>query len=213
MYSAMPPTDGAVTPAVAAGIPGCVPSSRNPAKHLVVVAISLLVAVASALLVCGQHSAAATSGGQVARCGGGKIFLSEKEKNTFKRHNGIRRRHNLPTFCVHPELEKAARYHSEDMIKRDYFSHDTMGSNENFAERIEGFGYTGYSAMAENIAYGAGTAGSPRRIMSAWMHSDGHRRNILDPQLRQIGIGVYVGNWKGQKNTSVYTVDFGAKRR
>ena len=99
------------------------------------------------------------------------------------------------------------------MIKRDYFSHDTMGSDESFAERIESFGYTDYSTMAENIAYGAGTACSARRIMRAWMHSDGHRHNILDRQLRQIGIGVHVGTWKGQKNTSVYTVDFGAKRR
>jgi uncharacterized protein YkwD len=67
--------------------------------------------------------------------------------------------------------------------------------------------------MAENLAYGSGSDGSPRRIMRAWMHSDGHRYNILDPQLRQIGIGVHVGIWKGHKHTSMYTVDFGAKRR
>jgi uncharacterized protein YkwD len=213
MYSAMPPTDGTATPAGASGIPGCVRSSSNAGKHLAVVVISLHVAVASALLVCGQQSDAATSGGKVDRCGGGKIFLSEKERNTFKRHNGIRRRHHLRAFCVHPALEKAARYHSEDMIKRNYFSHDTMGRDEDFAERIKSFGYTDYITMAENLAYGSGSDGSPRRIMRAWMHSDGHRYNILDPQLRQIGIGVHVGIWKGHKHTSMYTVDFGAKRR
>ena len=213
MYSAMPPTDGTATPAGASGIPGCARSSSNVTKHLAVVAISLLVTVVSVLLVCDQQSDAATSGGQVARCGGGKIFLSEKERNTFKLHNEIRRRHDLPTFCVHPALEKAARNHSEDMIKRDYFSHDTMGRNEDFAERIKSFGYTDYFTIAENIAYGAGSAGSPRRIMLLWMRSDGHRRNILDPKLREIGVGVHVDNWKGQDNTSMYTADFGTRRR
>jgi uncharacterized protein YkwD len=199
MYSAMPPTDGTAMPAGASGIPDHARSSSNAGKHLAIVVISLLLAVTSALLVCGQQSEAATSGGKVATCSGGKIFLSEKEINTFKRHNGIRRRHNLPTFCVHPDLQKAARYHSEDMIKRDYFSHDTMGRNEDFSKRIKSFGYTDYFTMAENIAYGSGSAGKPRRIMRLWMHSDGHRRNILDPRLRQIGIGVHVGTWKGHK--------------
>ena len=213
MYSVMPPTDGAATPAQ---VPGTTDRARSRSKagtHLAVVVISLLLAVTSAVLLCGQQGDAATSGGRVATCGGGRIFLSEKELNTFKRHNEIRRRHDLPTFCVHPDLEKAARYHSEDMIKRDYFSHDTMGRDEDFSERIKSFGYTGFSTIAENIAYGAGAAGSPRGIMREWMQSDGHRHNILDPQLRQIGIGVHVGTWKGQKNTSMYTADFGAKRR
>jgi uncharacterized protein YkwD len=213
MYSAMPSTDGTATPADAPGIPGCVRSNRNAGTLLTVIAISLLVAVASALLACGQKSDAATSGGMVATCGGGNIFLSDKERETFKRHNGIRKRHDLPTFCLHPALEKAARYHSEDMIERDYFSHDTMGRDEDFAARIESFGYTDYLTIAENIAYGSGSDGNPRRIMRAWMHSDGHRHNILDPQLRQIGIGVHVGNWKGYELTSMYTADFGAKRR
>jgi uncharacterized protein YkwD len=209
----MLPTERTVAPDAVAGIPYRAPSNSYAGKHLVVVAISLLLAVASMLLVCDQRSDAAVSGGKVATCNGGTIYLSAKEKDTFERHNGIRRRHGLPKFCVHPALEKAARNHSEDMVKRDYFSHDTAGRNEDFAERIEGFGYTSYSALAENIAYGVGSDGSPRHIMSAWMHSDGHRHNILDPRLRQVGIGVFVGNWKGYEGTSMYTVDFGTKRR
>ena len=74
------------------------------------------------------------------------------------------------------------------MIKRNYFSHDTMGRNEDFAERIKSFGYTDFFTMAENIAHGSGSAGNPRRIMRLWMHSDGHRHNILDPKLRQIAL-------------------------
>ena len=70
-----------------------------------------------------------------------------------------------------------------------------------------------FPALAENIAHGAGSDGSPRSIMRVWMHSGGHRHNVLDPQLRQIGVGVFVGNWKDYENTSMYTADFGAIRR
>ncbi|HEX5849751.1 MAG TPA: CAP domain-containing protein [Rubrobacter sp.] len=213
MSSVMPPTVGSAAPDGAAGIPNLAPSDGHAGKHLVVVAMSLFLAVASMVLICGQQGEAATAGGEVATCGGGSIYLSAKERETFKRHNAIRGRQDLPRFCLHPALQKAARHHSEDMVKRDYFSHDTMGRNEDFSERIESFGYTSYSTLAENIAYGSGSDGSPSRIMRAWMRSDGHRRNILDPRLRQIGIGVFVGNWKGREGTSMYTADFGARQR
>lgn len=212
MSSVMPPTEGTVAPDDPVDFPHHAQSGSYAGKHLAVVAMSLLLAVASMVLIHGQQSDAATSGGKVATCGGGSIYLSAKERETFRRHNGIRGRRDLPSFCVHPALQRAARHHSEDMVKRDYFSHDTVGRNEDFSERVEGFGYTNYSTLAENIAYGAGSEGSPRRIMRAWMHSEGHRRNILDPRLRQIGIGVFVGNWKGREGTSMYTADFGAKR-
>jgi uncharacterized protein YkwD len=95
-------------------------ASRNAAmKRVVILAISVLLATMAAIgfLAADQESATA-AGGKVNRCGGGKIFLDDKEKRTFALHNEIHRQHNLPTFCVHPALEKAARDHSEDMIRR-----------------------------------------------------------------------------------------------
>ena len=47
--------------------------------------------------------------------------------------------------------------------------------------------------------YGSGSAGTHRRLMRLWIHSDGHRRNILDPRLRKIGIGVHTGTWKDHR--------------
>jgi hypothetical protein len=78
MYSAMPPTDGTAMPAGASGIPDHARSSSNAGKHLAIVVISLLLAVTSALLVCGQQSEAATSGGKVATCGGGRTFCPKR---------------------------------------------------------------------------------------------------------------------------------------
>ena len=69
----------------------------------------------------------------------------------------------MPTFCVHPALEQVARRHSEDMIGRDYFSHETKGRDEGFAARIRRFGYDDYRAVGENIALG----GNQIRIIRA----------------------------------------------
>lgn len=160
-------------------------------------------------------SAQAASGGYVAKCGGGKIFLNSKERATFLLHNKIRRNHGLKPFCVHPNLEKAARAHSKDMIQRDYFSHDTKGGGT-FEQRLKNYGYTpsGYSyyLVGENIAWGSGSYGTPDYIVSQWMHSTEHRHNILNGKFRQIGIGTYNGTFQGYQNATMYTTDFGTRR-
>jgi uncharacterized protein YkwD len=181
-------------------------------RRVAVVAVSILVAVAVGFLV-GDPQTVAAAGYKAKRCGGGKVVLSGREKKAFVIHNRIRRRHHLPTFCVHPALEQAARRHSKDMIARDYLSHRTIGRDEGFAARIRRFGYDGYRTIGENIALGGNRAGTPVRIMHAWMNSEGHKRNILNGKFRQIGIGASTGNYKGRESVSIYTADFGAKRR
>ncbi len=51
-------------------------------------------------------------------------------------HNRKRASRGLPRLCVHPKLQKAARAHSVDMIRRDYFSHNTKGRNEGPCQRL-----------------------------------------------------------------------------
>ena len=53
----------------------------------------------------------------------------------------------------------------------------------------------------ENIAYGYE---SPRALVSAWMHSEGHRANILDPHFHRIG----VSGWRATNGTTYATQDF-----
>ena len=59
-------------------------------------------------------------------------------------------------------MEQVARRHSEDMIGRNYFSHETKGRDEGFAARIRRFGHDD-RAVGENIALG----GNPIRIIRA----------------------------------------------
>jgi uncharacterized protein YkwD len=44
------------------------------------------------------------------------------------------------------------------------------------------------------------------------MGSSGHRTNILDRRVREVGIGTATGKYKGTKRYTMYTVDFGRRR-
>jgi uncharacterized protein YkwD len=68
-------------------------------------------------------------------------------------------------------------------------------------------------SLGENIAWGSGELASPAAIVRSWMHSSGHRRNILDGGFRNIGIGVASGapaDVQGQP-AATYTTDFGSR--
>jgi uncharacterized protein YkwD len=186
-------------------------------RAAVVVACFLVASIfAVGVSVTDPTAAQAAGGGYVEKCGGGEIFLNEKEERTFVLHNEIRIKHELPTFCVHPMLQEAARAHSKDMLRRDYFSHNTKGRGS-FGKRLQRFGYDadGYAhyRAGENIAYGSGPYGEPDNRMRAWMKSEGHRHNILNDEFREIGVGTETGDYKGFNGVTMYTVDFGVRRR
>ena len=199
-------------------------ASKPPATGATVVkrvvlllTLAILTAVAAvSVSVADPNPARAAGGGYVAKCGEGTIFLNEKERKTFVLHNQIRRDRDLKPFCVHPKLQKAARSHSRDMIERDYFSHDTKGG-DSFDARLKAFGYAPdgyrYYATGENIAYGSGPYGEPANIMDAWMKSDGHRHNILKAEFREIGVGTHTGTYMNTDGATMYTADFGVRRR
>ncbi|MGA8247206.1 MAG: CAP domain-containing protein [Nocardioides sp.] len=57
------------------------------------------------------------------------------------------------------------------------------------------------STAGENIAFGYET---PHALVSAWMHSKGHRENILDPHFHRIG----VAGWRDTDGRTYATQDF-----
>lgn len=177
-------------------------------RHIAVLLTSVFLAVLAAVGVSAvepQQVGAATT---VRTCGGGTINLGDAEKRMLTLHNQERAKRDLPRFCVHPALVRAAEAHSKDMIQRDYFSHNTKGRNESACERVRRYGYR-WQVCAENIAWGAGALGRPDPIFDGWMDSSGHRSNILNRKYREIGIGAYRGTFKRYSNVTMWTVDFG----
>lgn len=87
-----------------------------------------------------------------------------------------------------PQLRAAAQGHSDDMAKRDFFSH-TSPDGADPGKRTTAAGYR-WSTYGENIAKGQQTAQS---VMESWMNSSGHRANILNCSFKDIGVGIHQG--------------------
>jgi uncharacterized protein YkwD len=107
----------------------------------------------------------------------------------------------------HGQLAAAAQGHADDMAAQGYFSHTSV-DGRTFDQRIRNAGYAG-RAIAENIAWGSSSLGTPRRIVGAWMSSTGHRANILNGGLSDSGIGV-APRTPGGASGGTYVQDFGA---
>jgi serralysin len=93
---------------------------------------------------------------------------------------------SLSPLTFNTQLLNAAETHSQNMALQDFFSH-TGKDGSSLGSRISATGYQ-FSAAAENIAGGSST---PEQVVSSWMNSSGHRANILNPNLKEIGIGYY----------------------
>ena len=93
-----------------------------------------------------------------------------------------------PTLGALPQLFASARFHADDMAANSHFDHTSFDGTP-FGQRIRRF-YSG-SAAAENIALYPGQ--DAYSVISGWMDSDGHRRNILDGSLNRLGGGYAVG--------------------
>lgn len=98
--------------------------------------------------------------------------------------NAIRRENGLGELSLNWELSRVARYKSQDMVDKHYFSHTSPTYGTPF-QMMKAFGIT-YRAAGENIAYGYST---PQTVVNAWMNSEGHRKNILNASFTQIGVG------------------------
>jgi len=89
-----------------------------------------------------------------------------------------------PSVHADDRLAAAARGHSEDMRERDFFDH-TNPDGDGPGERARAAGYDWWAS--ENIAWGYRTA---EAVVAGWMDSPGHRRNILNCDVTEIGVGV-----------------------
>jgi uncharacterized protein YkwD len=108
------------------------------------------------------------------------------------------------------KLTRAAAGHAGDMVAKHYFDH-TSKSGASFVTRIKRTGWTRSRrswTVGENIGYGSGSLATPREMVKAWMHSAGHRQNILARQFKLIGIGVANGAPTGGGGAT-YATDFG----
>lgn len=98
-------------------------------------------------------------------------------------------------------LSGTARAHAQDAVTRKWWvdgadPHVTP-DGKSPSDRMRAAGYCPtptYWKVAENVYWGWGSpAQTPRMAVQWWMGSTGHRLNILDPDLHELGVGVVQG--------------------
>lgn len=103
--------------------------------------------------------------------------------------NQQRAKNGLASLTLNWQVSRVARYKSQDMCDKNYFSHQspTYGSPFDMLKQFN----INYTVAGENIAKGQKTA---QAVMNSWMNSQGHRENILNKNFTQIGVGYYNKN-------------------
>lgn len=106
------------------------------------------------------------------------------EKEVVRLVNNVRAQNGLMPLTENWQLSRVARYKSQDMHDKKYFSHTSPTYGSPF-DMIRNFNIK-FNYAGENIAMGYTT---PAAVVDGWMNSSGHRANILNKNFTQIGVG------------------------
>jgi uncharacterized protein YkwD len=114
----------------------------------------------------------------------------------IKETNIVRQKDGLPPLTENGLLNRVADRRVEDMLQQQYFGHISP-SGQGSAEFAQQVGYH-YRRLGENIGFISPYA-TDRRFIEGWMQSPGHRRNILNGEVKDIGVSVKKGFLKGEE--------------
>ena len=136
---------------------------------------------------------------------------------TVDQINTLRAERGLDRLSFSQALFASALEHDRQMVAGGYFGHRAPDGGD-FASRIEHSyppGNAVYYAIGENIFWSQGPVSSAQ-LVSRWMSSAEHRRNMLNPDWRQVAVAVLsVPSAPGvfrNRPVTVVMVDFGVRR-
>ncbi|MDX6713523.1 MAG: hypothetical protein QOH30_81 [Baekduia sp.] len=169
------------------------------------------------LLSCGALLALALPAPAMAACSGADAAPSDPSAvaATLCLLNEQRAAQHLGALTQSAPLGRAADGYAQAMVDQRFFDHVSPGGST-MLQRIEDAGWVaapGAWTVGENIAWGSGTLGTPASIVGSWMHSAGHRANILNGSFAEIGIGIADGAPRGGVGgaAGTYVTDFGSR--
>lgn len=103
------------------------------------------------------------------------------------------------------QLAQISNEYACDMIQGQFFSHVNPITGEGPGERAIKGGYL-FRVLGENLAVGFNT---PEIVMAEWMDSPDHRANIINPNWKEMGVGVRIGNYQGVAGMYYWVQEFG----
>jgi uncharacterized protein YkwD len=128
--------------------------------------------------------------------------LTKSEASLLTTMNGVRQSNGLPALRIDFHLVRAARAHSADMMRRQYFAHGSV------AGRAVAAGARG-PVFGEDLAWATGI--TAQWVVDRWLASPAHRAVLLRPGFRRVGIGYAFGTFIGHGGAGVVTADFAGR--
>ncbi len=127
------------------------------------------------------------------------------QSGTIASTNDARHQQGLGPLKENSTLDKVAERKLKDMFAQQYFEHiNPQGKGPSDLADAEGYKYI---LIGENLALG--NFKDDATLVDAWMHSPGHRANILNTKYREIGVAVGKGQYEGHE-TWLAVQSFGA---
>jgi uncharacterized protein YkwD len=124
----------------------------------------------------------------------------------------------IPALTRDADLAQAARGHAADMAQHRYFAH-VSPARQGLSDRLRKAGYgnpgDGWRA-GEALGWGTGERATPNALVDAWLNSPPHRRILLAPGYKELGVGVAQGAPNATTSgvlAATYAMDLGAIRR
>lgn len=144
------------------------------------------------------HAADETKGSPIKQRRGSATFGKEgfamrAEQGILQFTNEMRRERNLAPLGSSPALRFLASTQSSLMCKNRVLEHESEKFPSPWRRFTSRLKIAGVKSGAENIAYRTITPAPlnwAKEIVNGWMNSPEHKKNILDPRLRYVGIGV-----------------------
>jgi uncharacterized protein YkwD len=134
------------------------------------------------------------------------------------RVNTVRSQQGMPQLTLNAGLATAATEHSSEMATSGLFRHTSVDGDSFSARVMRYYPAAGYHswAVGEDLFWRSPDADAAA-VVSAWLASASHRRILLDPRWREIGVSAVhatraPGDFLGREATIV-TADFGARTR
>lgn len=102
--------------------------------------------------------------------------------------NEFRREQHLVPLERRADLDAVARAHSEDMVRRAFFSHASP-EGDTWVERLGSAGVSGFAMAGENV--GQTSRADPNfEILEGWKLSPAHRENLVSRPMNATGVGI-----------------------
>lgn len=121
--------------------------------------------------------------------------LDSVEMAVVNRVNAVRAQAGVPPVRPSGALARVASRHSSAQLRRGMLSHGSLGP------RVRR--YTNARTVGETIAWIGGGGGKAAKIVSMWMQSPPHRRQILSATYKRVGVGARSGRVRGRRGLMV----------